>query len=166
MGNDDSSPTYGASSTAAATWYDYMYAATEGMPVEEFPDVPEVDGRDGTIKAEPITPGRISESDYVGPDRDAQEGDGYDSGSSWSDPSVDSGGGYYEEPAYSEEPSGSASSEPAPAEAAPAEAAPAAAEPAPADPVAPVAPISEPPPVVVPIEPVEPAAPPPVMTKP
>jgi penicillin-binding protein 1A len=164
MGNDDSSPTYGESSTAAATWYDYMYAATEGMPVEEFPDVPEVDGRDGTIKAEPITPGRISESDYVGPDRNAEEGDSYDSGSSWSDPSVDSGGGYYEEPApaddgYYEEPSGSAAEEPAPAE-------PAAAAPAPADPVAPIAPISEPPPVVVPIEPVEPAAPPLTLTKP
>jgi penicillin-binding protein 1A len=173
MGNDDSSPTYGASSTAAATWYDFMYPATEGMPVEEFPEIPDVEGRDGTIKAEPISPGRISESDYVGPDPNAREGESYDSGSSWSDPAVDSGGGYYEEPAsggggdYYEEPSGSAYSEPAPAESAPgAPAAPTAVESAPADPVDSVAPISEPPPVVVPIEPVEPVAPPPAMSKP
>ncbi len=172
MGNDDSSPTYGASSTAAATWYDFMYKATEGMPVEEFPDIPDVEGRDGTIKAEPITPGRISESSYTGPDPNAQDGESYDSGSSWSDPSVDSGGGYYEEPSYSggggyEESGGGASSEPEPAEAAPVESAAPPVEPAP-DPAAPASsgPISEPPPVVVPIEPIEPVAPPPALSKP
>jgi penicillin-binding protein 1A len=178
LGNDDSSPTYGASSTAAATWYDFMIDATEGMPVEEFPKIPDVEGRDGTIKAEPVEPGRISESNYAGADPDAQSGNGSNSGgSSWSDPSVDSGGGYYEEPAYSggggySEGSGGGSSynDPAPADSAPVDPAPTtpAAESAPLkiDPVSPAAPISEPPPVVVPIEPVEPAAPAPILTKP
>jgi penicillin-binding protein 1A len=176
LGNDDSSPTYGASSTAAATWYDFMIEATDGMKVEEFPDIPDVEGRDGTIKAEPITPGRMSASSYAGPDPDARQDDGYsDGGGGWSDPSVDSGGGYYEEPSGGgyEEPSGdggSAYNDPAPVEAAPSEPAtsePAAVEPvAPAEPAAPAGPISEPPPVVVPIEPIEPVAPAPILNKP
>jgi penicillin-binding protein 1A len=169
LGNDDSSPTYGASSTAAATWYDFMIEATDGMKVEEFPELPDVEGRDGTIKAEPITPGRISESSYTGPDQSARDEGG--GGGGWSDPSVDSsGGGYYEEPAPSEDygGGGSASSDPVPAEAAPVEPAPEAAAPPPVDvaPSAPVAPISEPPPVVVPIEKIEPIAPAPIQTTP
>ena len=178
MGNDDSSPTYGASSTAAATWYDFMIAATDGMKVEEFPAIPDVEGRDGTIKAEPITPGRISASSYGGPDTEAQQEDGY-SGNSWSDPSVDSSSGSYQsDPAPSggdssgSGSSGSASSDLAPTEPAAPESVPI--EPAIADPspveggVAPVpdAPIFEPPPIVVPLETVEPVSPAPVLTTP
>ncbi|MCU0567986.1 MAG: PBP1A family penicillin-binding protein [Oculatellaceae cyanobacterium Prado106] len=179
MGNDDSSPTWGASSTAAATWYDFMIEATDGMKVEEFPDIPDVEGRDGTIKAEPITPGRMTASDAVGPDTSADQ----DSGSSggWSDPTVDSSGSgsYYEEPTYYDDGGssgsgsggGSADNWSAPSEPAytePAPSAPAASEPPISSPesAAPVAPISEPPPVVVPVEPAEPALPAPVLTTP
>lgn len=166
MGNDDSSPTYGASSTAAATWYDFMIGATDGMKVEEFPKVPDVEGRDGSIKAEPVTPGRISASSDGGSDEETQKEDGY-GGNSWSDPADSSSGGYYDPPPSSDEPAdgaGSASSSPAPTDSAPAESTPAP-DPAIADPVptgdepTPAAPIVEPPPVIVPLEPTEPVAP-------
>jgi penicillin-binding protein 1A len=180
MGNDDSSPTYGASSTAAATWYDFMIEATNGMKVEEFPDIPDVEGRDGSIKAEPITPARISASSYGGPDTEAQQEEAY-SGGSWSDPSVDSssGGGYYDDPVPSSDPPASvsedsaAASEPAPVEPSPTEPLPAEpaaiADPSPTEREAaptPAATISEPPPVIVPLEQVEPIAPAPVRRTP
>ncbi|RMG05258.1 MAG: penicillin-binding protein 1A, partial [Cyanobacteria bacterium J055] len=60
LGNDDNAPTYGNSGTAAQTWYDFMSEVTEKMPVREFPELPELEGREGTIKAEPVEPGSIS----------------------------------------------------------------------------------------------------------
>ncbi|MBW4514442.1 MAG: PBP1A family penicillin-binding protein [Timaviella obliquedivisa GSE-PSE-MK23-08B] len=175
MGNDDSSPTYGASSTAAATWYDFMIEATDGMKVEEFPKIPDVEGRDGTVKAEPVTPGRISASSYGGSDTDAEEEDGYSG--SWSDPSDSSSGGYYEDPVPAGNDSadsglGSASSDLAPVDPDPADLAPAPEEPTIAEPIptgdetAPAVPIVEPPPAVVPLEPIEPVAPAPVLNTP
>lgn len=57
LGNDDNQPTWGASSMAAATWRRFMLTATEDMPIESFADRPsQLDGRKGTIKAEPIKP--------------------------------------------------------------------------------------------------------------
>lgn len=173
MGNDDSSPTWGASSTAAATWYDFMRAATEGMPVEKFPELPEnLDDRRGTIKAQPVEPGRVYASEAAG---SADYGEG-----SWDDPTAASQDTYYEAPAdsgseeaaapessESEEsadtgaesaPENQTSAEPALEEAAPEGSS--ATESPPAEELSLPEPISEPPPsVVLPIEPVEPEVP-------
>ena len=54
LGNDDNKPTNGDSTTAAYTWQQFMKQATDGMPVAKFPERPKLDGRKGTIKAEPI----------------------------------------------------------------------------------------------------------------
>jgi penicillin-binding protein 1A len=60
LGNDDNAPTYGNSGTAAQTWYNFMLEATEKLPVKEFPELPELDGREGTIKAKPVESANIS----------------------------------------------------------------------------------------------------------
>jgi len=62
LGNDDNRPTYGASSTAARIWHNYMVEAVNGMPVESFPELPRLRGREGTIEAKPIRPRRIRAS--------------------------------------------------------------------------------------------------------
>jgi penicillin-binding protein 1A len=54
LGNDDSYPTAGTSSTAASTWRAFMREAVAGMPVEEFPALPQLDGRQASIKAKPV----------------------------------------------------------------------------------------------------------------
>ncbi|MGB3299479.1 MAG: penicillin-binding protein 1A, partial [Phormidesmis sp.] len=72
MGNDDSTPTRGASSTAALAWYKFVSQFIDDMPVEEFPDLPELGGRKGTIKAKPINPGRVR-ADQSGGSRDEEE---------------------------------------------------------------------------------------------
>ncbi|MBW4435378.1 MAG: penicillin-binding protein 1A [Pelatocladus maniniholoensis HA4357-MV3] len=59
LGNDDNKPTGGGSSTAAYTWHEFMEKATAGMPVEKFPQRPKLEGRKGTIKAQPIKAKRI-----------------------------------------------------------------------------------------------------------
>ncbi|WP_107806479.1 transglycosylase domain-containing protein [Nodularia spumigena] len=56
LGNDNNNPTSGASGTAAATWREFMQKAVEGMPVEKFPARPKLQGRVGSIKAQPIKP--------------------------------------------------------------------------------------------------------------
>lgn len=189
LGNDDSSPTWGESSTAALTWYNFMIDATEGMPVEDFPDIPDVDNHEGSIKAQPVKPGRVYASSDPNPSStssDSGEGDGSwndggsnwsDSGSSWSDSgsassgSSDSGGsssgGGAETPVAEPAPP-SFDNNQAPAAVAPEPAAsPAPEAPIPAEPApAPAAieatpPISEPPPPAP-----EPAPPPLPVTRP
>lgn len=59
LGNDNNAPTSGSSSTAAYTWHQFMAQAVDGMAVEEFPSRPKLDGRKGSIKAEPIKPKRL-----------------------------------------------------------------------------------------------------------
>jgi len=166
MGNDDSSPTYGASSTAALTWYNFMSQLTDEIKPEDFPAVPQLEGREGTVKAKPVTPRRVVARNASGGERDDSEGS---SGRSWSDSGGSSwqGESYsepsysepaYSEPAYSEpapepEPEPPAPSEPPPVEAAAPELAPIDTAPPPApEPALP--PIEAPPPVVVPTEPV------------
>ena len=56
LGNDDNHPTRGTSATAAKTWHTYMQSITQKMPVEAFPNVPRLEGRKGTIKADPVQP--------------------------------------------------------------------------------------------------------------
>lgn len=58
LGNDNNQPTWGASTTAARVWGEFMEDVTAEMPVESFPDLPRLDGRKGSIKAEPIKPKR------------------------------------------------------------------------------------------------------------
>jgi len=59
LGNDNNQPTYGDSTTAAYTWRQFMKEATDGMPVEKFPERPKLTGRKGSIKAQPIKPRRL-----------------------------------------------------------------------------------------------------------
>jgi penicillin-binding protein 1A len=62
LGNDDNRPTYGASSTAARVWHNCMIEAVDEMPVESFPELPRLRGREGSIEAEPIRPRRMRAS--------------------------------------------------------------------------------------------------------
>jgi len=76
LGNDDNDPTWGSSSTAASTWHQFMVKAVEEMPVEKFPARPPLEGRKGSIKAQPIKPkrvfsGRIPTKDQSDSDRTA-----------------------------------------------------------------------------------------------
>jgi penicillin-binding protein 1A len=59
LGNDDNYPTASASTTAAYVWQSFMVTAMQGMPVENFPELPELGGRKGSIKAQPVTPNRV-----------------------------------------------------------------------------------------------------------
>lgn len=184
LGNDDSSPTYGQSSTAALTWYDFMIEATEDMEVEEFADLPDINSHKGSIKAQPVKPGRVVASNNPYPsgrsDSDSEESE------SWSDQESgswnDSGSSGYSSDSYSDDSAGESSSgssgsysESAPVEAAPPEEpsapAEAALEPeAPAEPAPPpapesAAPVAEPPPPIAappPAAPVAEPAPPPL----
>lgn len=147
FGNDDNTPTWSASTTAAAVWRDFMMAATKGMKVEEFPELPQLDGRKGTIKAKPVKPSNIRSGFYDG---SASGGSGGSYGSAESQ-------GYYGSDSYS---GGGYSGESYQAAPEPSYQAPA--PPAPAPEVAPPAPVPE----AAPIEPappveVAPAEPPP-----
>jgi len=59
LGNDDNTPTYGNSGSAAYAWHEFMEKAVEGMPVEKFPPRPNLENRKGTIKAQPLKPKKI-----------------------------------------------------------------------------------------------------------
>jgi penicillin-binding protein 1A len=59
LGNDDNKPTWGSSGSAAYTWHEFMEKVVDEIPVEQFPKVPKLAGRKGTIKAQPLKPKRI-----------------------------------------------------------------------------------------------------------
>lgn len=59
LGNDNNGPTRGASSTAALIWRNFMRGLVDDIPKEDFPKVPRLSGRRGTIKAEPVRPRRM-----------------------------------------------------------------------------------------------------------
>ena len=69
MGNDDSSPSRGSSTTAAAIWRMFMGQLTDEIPVEPFPELPRLGGRKGSIKAQPIKPGRVIAEEHSTPSR-------------------------------------------------------------------------------------------------
>lgn len=73
LGNDDSSPTGGQSSTAALAWYNYMIEATQGMKAVDFPNIPDLDNREGSIKARPVKPGRVFASSDPNPSQGERE---------------------------------------------------------------------------------------------
>lgn len=59
MGNDDDSPSRGASTTSAAIWRMFMSQITEDIPVEQFPQLPRLGGREATVELQPVKPGRV-----------------------------------------------------------------------------------------------------------
>ncbi|MEB3120103.1 MAG: penicillin-binding protein 1A [Snowella sp.] len=68
LGNDNNTPTKGASTTAAIMWQQFMVDAVKGMPVEYFPASPKkLEGRKPTIKAEPLKGRRINNLAIVNP---------------------------------------------------------------------------------------------------
>ncbi|MGC1307531.1 MAG: PBP1A family penicillin-binding protein, partial [Phormidesmis sp.] len=122
MGNDDSSPTGGASRTAALAWYKFVDQFIDDLPVEKFPDLPKLGGREGSITAKPIAPGRVTADKPGQRDRDdadterrraaPEPEETYYEPSEYSEPEP-----VYEgepEPAY-DEPVGASSPAPAPA---------------------------------------------------
>jgi penicillin-binding protein 1A len=139
LGNDDNSPTWGSSGTAAYAWHQFMKESVEGMPVQKFPQVPEnLDDRKGTIKAEPVKPNRIRSLGGSADPDESQSERRYDAPaeSSYSEPKA--GRSYEPAPA---DPPPAREPEPAPREkapppesVAPPEPAPRKEAPAPADP--------------------------------
>lgn len=162
LGNDDNYPTGSASSTAAHVWHKFMINAIRGMPVENFPEMPDFYTRKGSIKAKPVSsPGSISHS--AAPD----EGSDSSGSSSGASQPYDSGGSYGGGSGYSDGYSGGSGSYDGGGQGsdreAPAEQSTPASEPpppAPADPAAP-APAELPPPAesAAPTAPAEPAPP-------
>ncbi|MFH7026597.1 MAG: transglycosylase domain-containing protein [Heteroscytonema crispum UTEX LB 1556] len=71
LGNDNNKPTWGSSGSAAYTWHEFMEEAVKGMEVEKFPSRPKLEGRKGTIKAQPVKPRRIV--NRPAPDRDRDD---------------------------------------------------------------------------------------------
>lgn len=84
LGNDNNYPTKGASSTAAATWRNFMLVATENMDTENFPPAPKLSSHKATIKAEPVKPRKSYYKVGDGTDGD-QSGDRVNSGNGNSD---------------------------------------------------------------------------------
>ncbi len=65
LGNDNNDPTWGSSSSAAYSWGEFMQKVVEGMPIEKFPELPELEGRKGSIKAKPHQPNSIETGSKV-----------------------------------------------------------------------------------------------------
>jgi len=59
LGNDDNSRTWGVSSSAAAAWGDFVSKLVDEIPQEDFPPLPQLAGRKGSIEADPVKPGRV-----------------------------------------------------------------------------------------------------------
>ncbi len=163
LGNDDNGRTYGASSTAAAVWHEFMKVVAQSLSAEKFPDLPSLNGRKGSIKAQPIKDARTRNAAPAKDDRGGSDDSSYSGRSRHSERSepapADSGssredsGSSHSGDRYEPEPSYAAPSEPAPTAPAPAPAAPAPAPPQ-IEPAVPELPPAEP----APAEPV-PAAP-------
>ncbi|VXD21491.1 Penicillin-binding protein 1A [Planktothrix serta PCC 8927] len=108
LGNDNNDPTWGASSSAAYSWGEFMQKVVEGMPIQKFPKLPELEGRKGSIKAKPHEPNSIETGSKVaiedGDPGQSSSGDGtyasnsetYDSGSYYNDNNGYSSDGYYD----------------------------------------------------------------------
>ncbi|MGL5135192.1 MAG: PBP1A family penicillin-binding protein [Planktothrix sp.] len=104
LGNDNNDPTWGASSSAAYSWGEFMQRVVKGMPVEEFPKLPELEGRKGSIKAKAHEPNTIETGSKVAiedgdPVAGGTEQGSYASNSEYSDSgyseSYSSDSGYY-----------------------------------------------------------------------
>lgn len=104
LGNDNNDPTWGASSSAAYSWGEFMQRVVKGMPVEKFPKLPELEGRKGSIKAKAHQPNTIETGSKVAiedgdPVAGGTEQGSYASNSEYSDSgyseSYSSDSGYY-----------------------------------------------------------------------
>ena len=117
LGNDDNQPTWGISATAAQTWYDFMATVSTSMKVLEFPPLPKLAGRKGSIKAQPYGEGNYRaatsrpelESGSNNNKRDRYASDSNETYGAWQNPS--GGGESAASPSsskpHSESPSGS-----------------------------------------------------------
>lgn len=63
LGNDDNTPTWGASATAAFTWRQFMQEVTKGMSVQSFPKLPDIASWKAKIKPKPIRKVRTTSAD-------------------------------------------------------------------------------------------------------
>ncbi|HEY9889156.1 MAG TPA: PBP1A family penicillin-binding protein, partial [Candidatus Obscuribacterales bacterium] len=59
LGNDDNSRTWGVSSSAAAAWGRFVSQLLEDIPEEDFPPLPQLAGRKGSIEAQPVKPNKV-----------------------------------------------------------------------------------------------------------
>lgn len=77
LGNDNNDPTWGSSGTAAFNWREFMVKATEGMPVQDFPSLPDLSNRKTVLKAKPVQPYSIKFGVPAEPDSNSPETDPY-----------------------------------------------------------------------------------------
>ncbi len=106
LGNDNNDPTEGSSGTAASLWRTVMKEITADLKVEDFPKLPDLDTRKGSIKAQPIKPNSIIEGRAEPERSESSSGDdqnqGYqDDGSSYGEEQEPYG--EEQEPYYEEE---------------------------------------------------------------
>jgi penicillin-binding protein 1A len=92
LGNDDNKPTWGSSTTAALLWGNLMKQITASLIVEEFPPLPNLSNRVGSIEAQPLkdAPKKVKPGDSSSPDKKKTSGEsagesGSDNSSSDSD---------------------------------------------------------------------------------
>jgi penicillin-binding protein 1A len=115
LGNDDNSPTWSYSSTAAEVWHNFMTIVVKGMPPEKFPELPKLDNRKGSLKAKPVRPASMYDSEA--PQSESGSSDSYREEPQWSEPAAESSGGYADSapaPEAAPEPEPQAAPEPAP----------------------------------------------------
>ncbi|MDX2217239.1 MAG: penicillin-binding protein 1A [Oculatellaceae cyanobacterium bins.114] len=151
LGNDNNRPTWGASSTAARTWNDFMSEIVGEIPEEDFPDLPRLQGRRATITLRPVKPRRVTSQNAASENENAENASSSEAENNTEREQQD-----HSEPVDSSPKGEGGGSEGEPV-APTVEVAPEAAPPEPAPEPAPEA---APPPMVVPVEPAsEPAAP-------
>lgn len=73
LGNDDNTRTWGVSSSAAATWGRFVSQLLDDIPEEDFPPLPQLAGRKGSIEAEPVKPGKVVASTASENEDEAEE---------------------------------------------------------------------------------------------
>lgn len=74
LGNDDNKPTWGASSTAARVWHNFSQEVIDEIPVEQFPELPRLRGRKGSIQAQPVKPRRMRDIGKPGSNQGEESG--------------------------------------------------------------------------------------------
>lgn len=79
LGNDNNAPTWGSSGTAAYLWNEVMRELLVDIPVEKFPELPNLASHKGTLEANPIKPNRVQ----AGAENNSDRFEAFDSESSW-----------------------------------------------------------------------------------